>query len=139
MLQVAAGRIRPASKSGADGLAISFAAGTGLKFAPLSETDADVAQYGLYDVKWATPFDLTGTDGKLDVALDLPENRNEIPAAFSFGVCTVPTAAADALEDNIVLPRVRGYKSSVIKQTNADSTVTFTAKYVKAGLVVVFQ
>ena len=139
VLQVSAGRICPASKTGADGLAISFAAGTGLKFAPLSETDADVSQYGLYDVKWATPFDLTGTDGKLDVALDLPETRTEIPGAFSFGVCTVPAAAADVLDGNVVLPRVRGYKSVVTTQTNADTTVTFTAKYDKVGFVVVFH
>ena len=139
VLQVSAGRIRPASKGGADGLAISFAAGTGLKFAPISETDADVARYGLYDMKWATPFDLTGTDGKLDVALELPDDAGEIPAAFSFGVCTVPTAAASALDGNVVLPMVRGYRESVTATPNGDGSTTFTAKYVRRGLAIVIE
>ena len=139
ILQVAAGRIRPASKGGTDGLAISFAAGTGLKLAPVSEANADVARYGLYNVKWATPFDLTETGGKLDVALELPENRGEIPAAFSFGICTVPTAAAGALEGNVVLQKVRGYKTSVAATPNGDGSTTFTANYVKVGLTIVFQ
>ena len=72
ILQLSAGRVKPVSKTGADGLAITFASGTGLRLAPLAEADADVLRYGLYDVKWATPFDLTATGGKLDVALDLP-------------------------------------------------------------------
>ncbi|MBQ2631547.1 MAG: hypothetical protein IJG13_17860, partial [Kiritimatiellae bacterium] len=139
VLQVAAGRIRPASKGGADGLAISFAAGTGLKFAPISETDADVVQYGLYDVKWTTPFDLTETDGKLDVALELPENKREIPSKFSFGVCTVPAAAAEALDGNVVLPKILGYKSSVTGKANGDGSVTFTAAYEKVGFILIFE
>lgn len=139
VLQVSAGRIRPASKSGADGLAISFAAGTGLKFAPISEADADVARYGLYDVKWATPFDLTGTGGELNVALDLPESKEEIPRSFTFGICTVPSSAAGALEGNLVLEKVKGYKHSVTSEANGDGTVTFTAKYEKRGFVMLFE
>ena len=139
VLQVSAGRIRPASKGGSDGLAISFAAGTGLRFAPLSETDADVAQYGLYDVKWPTPFDLTETEGKLDVVLDLPENKREIPSRFSFGVCTVPAAAAEALDGNVVLPKILGYKSSVASEANGDGSVTFTAAYEKVGFILIVE
>ena len=139
VLQVSAGRIRPASKGGSDGLAISFAAGTGLRFAPLSETDADVAQYGLYDVKWPTPFDLTETDGKLDVVLDLPENKREIPSRFSFGVCTVPAAAAEALDGNVVLPKILGYKSSVASEGNGDGSVTYTAAYEKVGFILIVE
>ena len=137
VLQVSAGRIRPASKTGADGLAISFASGTGLRLAPVAETDPDVSRYGLYDVKWATPFDLTETGGKLDVALDLPADTSEIPVELSFGVCTVPSAAAVALEDNIVLPRIKGYTLELDSVANGDDTVTFTATYSKRGLAIV--
>ena len=139
VLQVSAGRIKPASKAGADGLAISFAAGTGIKLAPVAETDPDVTRYGLYDVKWATPFDLTETDGKLDVALDLPEEKSEIPAMLSFGVCTVPSAAASALEGNIVLPSIKGYTLKLDSAANGDDTVTFTATYSKRGLTITIQ
>ena len=141
ILRVAAGRIRPASKTGADGLAISFAAGTGLRLAPLTETDADVVRYGLYDVKWATPFDLTATDGKLDVALDLPSDRLEIPPAFSFGVCTVSATAAAGIDadSDIVLPSIKGYDLVVSAVPNGDDTVTFTAKYAKRGFILMVE
>ena len=139
VLQVSAGRIRPASKTGADGLAISFASGTGLRLAPVAETDPDVSRYGLYDVKWATPFDLSATDGKLDVALDLPADRREMPHTMSFGVCTVPTAAASALNGNIMLPSIRGYNLVVDAVDNGDDTVTFTANYSKRGLVFIVE
>lgn len=132
VLQVSAGRIRPASKGGADGLAISFASGTGILLAPLSETDADVLRYGLFDVKWPAPFDLTETGGKLDVALDLPQS---LPSCFSFGVCTVPASAADAIDRNIVLPSVKGYRCVVSRIGNGDDTVTFAAKYFRLGFV----
>ena len=139
VLQVSAGRIKPASKAGADGLAISFAAGTGIRLAPLAETNADVVRYGLYDVKWATPFDLTETAGKLDVALDLPANTGDLPATLSFGVCTVPATAAAALEGNITLPTVRGYSLKVEPVSNGDDTVTFAATYEKRGFALIVR
>ena len=139
VLQVKAGRIRPVSKGGADGLAISFAAGTGLRLAPLSEPDDDVRQYGLYDVKWATPFDLSATDGKLDVALDLPASADDIPDSFTFGVCTVASAAAGALDGNINLPTISRRMLTLTQESNGDGTVTFMARYSKRGFVVSFR
>ncbi len=136
ILQVSAGRVKPVSKTGADGLAITFASGTGLRLAPLAEADADVLRYGLYDVKWATPFDLTATGGKLDVAFDLPQDMSGAPNRFSFGVCTVPSSFAPAVVGNIVLPSVRGYRHSVAVIDNGDGTATFKATYAKIGFVV---
>ena len=136
VLLVNAGRIRPLSKYGADGLAISFASGTGIILAPLAEAIADVRRYGLFDVKWTTPFDLTATGGKLDVALDLPQDMSGVPSRFSFGVCTVLAPVAPSIEGNIVLPDVRGYRHSVAVIDNGDGTVTFKATYAKIGFVV---
>ena len=136
VLLVAAGRLAPKSKAGADGLAISFAAGTGITLAPFAETDADVLRYGLYDVKWTAPFDLTATGGKLDVALDLPADSDEIPASFSFGVCTVQSDAAGALVGNINLPSIGSRVLTIDPISNGDNTVTFRAVYAKRGFVV---
>lgn len=136
VLTVSAGRIRPASKDGANGLAIAFAAKTGLRFAPLAETDADVAKYGLYDVAWPTPFDLTATDGKLDVAVDVPEGTKD---SFSFGICTVDEDAADALDGNIVIPKIKGLKGSVVREPAVDGAVTFRADYERRGLMLIFR
>ena len=135
VLQVNAGRIRPLSKSGADGLVIRFASGTGIALAPLSETSADVRRYGLFDAKWVAPFDLTASDGKLDVALDLPQDMAEAPSSFSFGVCTVSASAAQSLAGRIVLPEVRGYRHPIAAVDNGDGTVTFKATYAKIGFL----
>lgn len=136
VLTVSAGRIRPASKDGANGLAITFAAKTGLRFAPLAETDADVTKYGLYDVAWPTPFDLTATDGKLDVAVDVPEGTKE---PFSFGICTVDEDAADALDGNIIIPEIKGLKATVVREPAVDGAVTFRADYERRGLMLIFR
>lgn len=136
VLTVSAGRIRPASKDGANGLAITFAAKTGLRFAPLAETDADVTKYGLYDVAWPTPFDLTATDGKLDVAVDVPEGTKE---SFSFGICTVAEDAADALDGNIVIPKIKGLRESVVREPAVNGAVTFRAVYEKRGMILILR
>jgi hypothetical protein len=139
VLHVANGRIMPVSKGGADGLAISFAEGTGLRLSPLGEGDSDVKGYGLYNVKWSAPFNLEETDGKLNVALDMPSNRSEIPGKFSFGVCTVSEAAAESLRDNIELPTVRGYALTVSEECIDEGTVTFKASYCRRGLSVIVK
>ena len=135
VLRVTKGKIRPASKTGADGLAISFAEGTGLLLKPITETDADVLRYGLYNVKWAEPFDLTATGGKLNVSLEFPEDASEIPDRFSFGICTVAASAAAGLVDNIVLPKIKGRTCTIVPVDNGDNTVTFTANCAKRGFV----
>lgn len=136
VLTVSAGRIRPASKDGANGLAITFAAKTGLRFAPLAETDADVTKYGLYDVAWPTPFDLTATDGKLNVAVDVPEGTKE---SFSFGICTVDEDAADALDGNIIIPEIKGLKATVVREPAVNNAVTFRADYERRGFMLIFR
>ena len=135
VLRVTQGKIRPASKTGADGLAISFAEGTGLLLNPITETDADVLRYGLYNVKWAEPFDLTETGGKLNVALELPETAAEMPDRFSFGICTVDASVAAELVDNVVLPKIKGRSCTVVPIYNGDGTVTFSATCAKRGFV----
>lgn len=133
ILRVAEGFIKPASKSGADGLAIAFAAGTALALSPLAETDADVAQFGLYNEKWAEPFDLTDSDGKLEVKLDLPE---DLPISFSFGVCTVSASAAESLRGKIELPKVSRYSCSISESSIEYGTVTFTATYTRPAFTI---
>lgn len=135
VLRVTQGKIRPASKTGADGLAISFAEGTGLLLNPITETDADVLRYGLYNVKWAEPFDLTATGGKLNVSLEFSEDASEIPDRFSFGICTVDASAAAGLVDNIVLPKIKGRTCTIVPMDNGDNTVTFIANCAKRGFV----
>ena len=133
ILRVAEGCIKPASKSGADGLAIAFAAGTALALSPLAETDADVAQFGLYNEKWTEPFDLTDSDGKLEVKLDLPE---DLPISFSFGVCTVSASAAESLRGKIELPKVSRYSCSISESSIENGTVTFTATYTRPAFTI---
>jgi len=139
VLEIVEGRIRPASKGGADGLSISFASGTGLRLAPFAETDDDVLRYGLYNVKTDTPFNLTATGGKLNVALDLPVNIDELPREFSFSVCTVSSAAASALQGNIILSKIKGYGAKFESVSNGDGTVTFKATCGRTGFVLSYR
>ena len=91
-------------------------------------------------MKWAEPFDLTATGGKLDVALDLPNDRGELPDRLSFGICTVSTAAADALVGKIELPENTGWKVVKVDAVpNGDGTVTFMATCEKHGFVLMFR
>lgn len=139
LLAVTAGWLRPASADCVNGCAISFAEGTGLRFAPLDETDADVQAYGLRNTKWVTPFDLSATDGKLIVAVDgVPADRDE---AFSFAVCTVSPDVAESLDlaHSIVLPRAGQMRGRVSSRTNGDGSVTFVADYAKRGLILIFR
>ena len=139
VLRMSEGWLRPTTKGCADGLAIVFSEGTGLRFAPRSETDADVNAYGLVDLKWATPFDLSATAGKLNVAVDLPSASPR--EDFQFAVCTVSAAAAEALtlESNIVLQKVRGFSASVVPRANPDGSVTYLANYVAKGILIIVQ
>ena len=139
VLRVTEGWLRPTTKGCADGLAIVFSEGTGLRFAPRSETDADVNAYGLVDVKWATPFDLTATGGKLSVAVDFPSASPR--EDFQFAVCTVSAAAAEALDldSNIALQKVRGYGASVVRRANPDGSVTYLANYVVRGMLIIVE
>lgn len=134
---VAAGRVMALSKAATDGLAITFAAGTGLKLPSPLTASMEAAQYGFYDKKWLTPFDLSSCGGRLSVEFDQAD-ISDWPRSFELAVCTVPSTAADELTGKISVVPPRGYVSRLLMRENADDeTVTFYTVNDKAGFSII--
>ena len=90
-----------------------------------TEVDADTRLYGLCNTAWATPFDLTGCGGKLDVSV---RDIAAVPDKVDLAICTVTSAAAANLRGNIVFPRIPQHTVTIWERDNGDGTVTFLAK-----------
>ena len=103
VLHVNEGTIRPLAARAFNGLDLVFAGG-GLAL-DAAATDADLAAYGLVNLKSAAPLALATRTESVPVSfVNLPSNPTE---AFSVAVCTVPSAsAADALAALSVETRV---------------------------------
>ena len=127
-LAIAAGALKVSSKEACDGLAISFAEGTGL-IIPAGSAD------GLYDVKWDAPLTTTAADGKIAVEIDaagaaLPEN------GFTTTIATLnATAAADVPEDFFKVAKIAGYKMMGVTKRTTEDGVAYDVKFAKYGTV----
>ena len=99
VLAVEAGAVKPLSKGAFDGVALSFAEGTVLHL-DADPADPEVATYGLYDVKCATPVSLA--DGmSLPVFFDGAVSGGTVTR----GVLTVPADQAEALLSRLTVGR----------------------------------
>ncbi len=125
ILEVAGGRIKALSKDAFNGLAIAFAADTGLEVPMPSEVDADTLQYGLCDTAWATPFDLTDCGGKLSVGV---RDVAAVPDKVDLAICTVTSTAAANLRGKFVFQHIPQHTVTIWERDNGDATVTFLAK-----------
>ncbi len=135
VLEVAGGRIKALSKNAFNGLAVKFAEGTGLEVPNPSYADEGVRDYGLCNVLWAAPFDLTQCGGKLAVSL---ENSSAIERyeTVVVAVCTVSSSAAANLRGNIKVDRVAGHKTKITERQNDDGSITFLANIEPVGFIV---
>jgi len=66
-------------------------------------------------------------------------NIDELPREFSFSVCTVSSAAASALQGNIILSKIKGYGAKFESVSNGDGTVTFKATCGRTGFVLSYR
>ena len=134
VLDVMEGAIKPTSTNSFDGMAISFKAGTALKL-DWPAKDVAVGTYGLYDVKWNPPFDLTDNGGMLDVAFDVADGYEPPSGVFSMPICTV-SATAPSLEGCIrVAQPFHGRGVSILSKTVAAGTVTCKL----GGICIIFR
>ena len=138
VLDVMEGAIKPTSTNSFDGMAISFKAGTALKL-DWPAKDVAVGTYGLYDVKWNPPFDLTDNGGMLDVAFDVADGYEPPSGVFSMPICTV-SATAPSLEGCIrVAQPFHGRGVSILSKTVAAGTVTWYAEVQTKGTILVIR
>ena len=132
VLAVAEGALKVSSKAAADGLAISFAAGT--KLVIPSDTEA-----GLYDVKWDAPITVEG-GAKLPVeieiaAADADKNTLAVP------ICTVNETAGESLTaESFTVARTPNHMKCVsVTKSVANGEVVFTANLERQGVVIILR
>ena len=136
VLSVLAGSLMPADTTGCDGLAINFAAGTGLVLD--AGATGDLKTYGLYNVKWDAPISVEG-DAALPVSFRLPEDFN-YGKCVTFGICTVSEAAANSIEvTDFAVTAPDGMSAKVEKGEVVDGKVTFSCTVYHAGFVIIFR
>lgn len=132
VLAVAEGALKVSSKAAADGLAISFAAGT--KLVIPSDTEA-----GLYNVKWDAPIAVEG-GAKLPVeieiaAADVGKDTLAVP------ICTVNETAGESLTpESFKVARTSNHMKcvSVTKSVEGGEAV-FTANLERQGAILIVR
>ena len=133
-LTVKAGSVRALSADAFDGLAITFAEGAKL-VVDVDASDSGLARYGIRNVKAATPFASTATDGMIDVELDFDGAQEK---NLTVGICTVPTSVAPAVKSMLRLskPAWRGYTAEVVSAADGENTVISASVEVKATVLI---
>ena len=133
-LAVIAGGLKISSAEAINGLEVVLPEGGKLTL-DADTDDADLKTRGVVNTDWTKPFDLTACGGKLTIDVEgvTPGEESE------FAICTVSSEAAAALDGNILLPKVRQLKASVLKVENDDGSVTFKANYENTGLILLFR
>ena len=135
VLTIAEGALRVSSATAADGLAVSFAAGTRL----IVPSDGEK---GYCNVKWDAPLTIGAADGVLPVEIDVAkaheaEETLEVPVAtFSAtAAASIPTSAF-----RVAKTTSRHRCQAVVKRENADGSVTYVAQMSRhLGLVFVIR
>lgn len=131
VLAIAEGALRVSSKAAADGLAISFAAGTKLVIPSDSEA-------GLCDVKWDAPITVEGDALPVEIDFSAEDAARD---SLSVPICTVnATAGADLPADlfSVAKPSNHLICTGVTKAT-VDGRVVFTANFVRKGFTVLVR
>lgn len=137
LVTVKAGRLSGLAKAATDGLAVTFAEGTGLTLpSPLTASE-EAKAFGFYDKKGS--IDLSACGGRLSVVFDQTD-RADWPETFDLAVCTLPTAAAEALSGKIDVSRPKGYTAKLLSRANdGDDTVTYYVHCEKSGFLLLFR
>ena len=140
-LSVSQGSLEVASTNSCNGLAISFAEGTGLE---LDVSDEAVAGYGLYNVAWDAPIGLAEGMDALPVKFNLPSGF-DFSVSHRLGVCTLnPTAAAAFTPRSFSVARIPKVSASVVREENRDEdgnlvSVTFVCELAPKGFAVIVK
>lgn len=132
VLAVAEGALKVSSKAAADGLAISFAAGT--KLVIPSDTEA-----GLYDVKWDAPITVEG-GAKLPVEIEIAAADAD-KSTLAVPICTVNETAGESLTpESFKVARTSNHMKCVsVTKSVANGEAVFTANFERQGVVIILR
>lgn len=139
VLEVVEGSVKPLSKTAANGLAMTFAAGTSLAL-DIAPADADVRRYGLYDVLESTPITLASGMDTLPVTLDVLDVAEPEPL-YELGLVTVKDRAiAEALKGQLsVSSPWKNYIVDLDLRNNPDTSCTVVATVYQGGMTIIFR
>lgn len=141
VLEVVEGSVKPLSKTAADGLAFSFASGTSLAL-DIAPSNADMAQYGLYDVKADAPVTLAEGMSTLPVTLNTDGIAEPAPV-YEVALATVKDRTlATALKGQLSVTKPwPNYVAELSLRDNPDdgNSCTVVARIRLAGLTVIFR
>ena len=135
-LYVKEGCIMAKAADALNGVAITFAKGTGLKV-DYASTD-DVKTYGLRDTKWATPVAFDPDVDTVPVTLEnLPA---ELTEEKTLGILTVPADQADAIRSKLVFSRNgrKGFAGKIGKTVDGTSA-TITLSVAPTGMLLLIR
>jgi hypothetical protein len=128
-LEFREGYVKPLAPNCLDGVALSFADGSGLLF-DASQSDGDgVGRYGILN-----PTLAAGATLRVKVAFD----SKPADGVVDVPICTVAAANADSIAARTVVEKPwRGFSADVKKRANGDGTITLVAHVHYAGLFIV--
>lgn len=135
-LYVKEGCIMAMAADALNGVAITFAKGTGIKVDYAAT--GDVQTCGLRDTKWATPVAFDPDVDAIAVTLEnLPE---ELTEEKTLGVLTVPADQADAIRSKLVFSRNgrKGFAGKIGKTVDGTSA-TLTLNVAPTGMLLLFR
>ena len=139
------GFLSATSTNGFNGVVVKMSPDTAIKVSLATDSATDLGRFGFFNVGTNTPFDLSDTDGKLQIIPDDPGNLLSSKWKGRGGkvvvnLLTVSTTAADLLEGNIQVSVPRG-RLVKIRRLPADAAgrVTFTAAIITPGFMLVVK
>lgn len=141
VLEVVEGYVKPLSKTAADGLALTFENGTSLAL-DIAPSNADMAQYGLYNVKADAPVTLAEGMSTLPVTLNTDGIVEPAPV-YEVALATVKDRTlATALKGRLSVTKPwPNYVAELSLRDNPDdgNSCTVVARIRLAGLTVIFR
>jgi hypothetical protein len=141
VLEMTAGTLKPLSKTAADGLALTFANGTSIAL-DIVPSNADMAQYGLYNVKADAPVTLADGMSTLPVTLNTDGIAEPAPV-YELALATVKDRTlATALKGQLSVTKPwPNYMAELSLRDNPDdgNSCTVVARIRQAGMTVIIR
>jgi hypothetical protein len=137
LIHVREGALAAGTTGCVDGVSMTFTNGTSLVL-KVDPSDAAYSEYGLVNVKTASPFTLKGDLTTLPLGFDVVTPAQDVKR-FTGALMTVSSAAADSVRAMLPVARspICGFKVSPVEIERPEmDAVTFAMRYVRVGTIV---
>ena len=126
-----AGPLKISSVDAVNGMSITLKSDATLRM-DFRPQGAGMMETGFKMTRWATPFTVNTSDGRIPVVFDdgNPSIEDSV-YEYRLPICTVAAAAANSVQ--FVIPKIKCHRLTVEQRTNNDGSVTLVAVYRKTG------